>query len=151
MQQTRSNRMSVCEMAKVGELEMEIATLETRHSSRLEEYGEDNLLTKMAKWDLAQKKDDLEDAQLIDSFSGRTKKAVKLMKRIHEDWMNETHPNDKEVQKVKALLNRERTDLELKIKALNERLVCVDGLESYTDFDHPTGWWNAVKRIFGED
>ena len=138
-------------MAKVGELETEIATLENRHSSRLEEYGEENLLTKMVKWDLAQKKDDLEDAQLIDSFSGRTKKAVILMKRIHDDWMDEKHPNDKEVQKVKALLNRERTDLELKMRALKEKLVCVDGLESYTDYDHATGWWNMVKRIFGED
>ena len=73
------------------------------------------------------------------------------MKKIHDDWLDEKNPDNKDVQKVKALLNRERTDLELKMKALHTKLEKVDGLERSIDYDHSSGWWGNVERLFGDD
>ena len=132
-----------------NEITDRIATLE----KRLVDYPKDEYenLHFITEIDIEITKDELKDVQLINTFSGKSQKAVKLMKKIHDDWLDEKHPNDKDVQKLKALLNRERTDLELKMTALQIKLTKVDGLESYTDYDHPSGWWNMVERIFGED
>ena len=132
--------------------EMEIEARITTLKKRFEDYDpvEYETLLKMTKWDIAEEEENLKDVQLINSFSGRIKKSVIIMKKIHDTWMDENHPDEKDVNKVKALLNRERTDLELKIKKLKEKLSQVDGLEGYTEYDHPSGWWNAVERIFGD-
>ncbi len=140
-------------MAQNGRTENEIVDRIATLEKRLVDYPKDEYenLHFITEIDIRMNKDELKDVQLINTFSGRTQKAVKIIKKIHDDWMDEKHPNDKDVQKVKALLNRERTDLELKTKALHKKLTKVDGLERSTDYDHPSGWWNDVERMFGDD
>ena len=153
MQQKRSMVLGGTEMTTNGRTENEItdriATLEKRLINYpKDEYSTLHLMTEIG---IRIEKDELKDVQLINTFSGRTQKAVQIMKKIYDDWMDEKHPDDKDVQKVKALLNRERTDLELKMKALHTKLEKVDGLERSTEYDHASGWWGNVERLFGDD
>lgn len=115
------------------------------------EYGKENVIVKFTKWDIEELERDIEDENLINSFSKRVSKAVRLMKKIHDDDLDEKIPDNKDVIKVKQLINKEMTDLELKLKELKNQIAIVNSISGYVEYDHPNSWYSILKRLHGDD
>jgi len=119
-----------------------------------EEDGEESNLYSYYKvmLEIAQQED--EDNRVIEHFTGKTKKAIKLMKEINDLDCNadDDHPInqddvDKLVKKVKHNLESQELNLELKIRELTKLKDNIELVKMYTinDYRDPTMWFYKIK------
>jgi len=98
------------------------------------------------------KEAELVDAEAIEYFKGNIRKAVKLMKQLHD--ADEDDISDEEYLKIKDkiyhYLGKEELKIKLQIKALEQKLYAVGRVESITRFDNANMWFYKIKDYVKE-
>lgn len=114
------------------------------------EYGVDSNMVMITKWDIEELEKNIEDENFINTFSKRISKAVRLMKKIHDADLDEQTPDDKDVIKVKQLVNKELTELGLKLREIENQIIIANSISRKIEYDHPNGWFSYIKRFHGD-
>jgi len=136
---------------------MSVELYEREMKKALEEDGEDSNIYSYYKIMYEVAKDEKEKDMVVESFKGKTKKAVSLMRKLNdlEIERDEDTPMDKEidklVKKIKHNLNQHELDINLKIKELQKTLDDIEIIRMYSINDYyardPTMWFYKVRDL----
>jgi hypothetical protein len=130
----------------VETIEEKIIRLNKRLTRCINDFGEDSSIVQITKWDIEEAEEELEHENFINRFSKRVSKAVRLMKKIEDADLDEQVPDSMDVEKVRSLINREETELTIKMKKLEDELAIVKSISSDIQYNHPNRWYRLVKR-----